>query len=258
MMPNKLKNELNVCLLNNKCFLFEQIYLTIKDNFSVVNLYEGFNDKSLDKIINQQSGIVIVDLYCITNLIEKMNLEGLTLGEDIPVMLFLKRDESITATILDSKIIKNIIVLPCSMQEIIDQIEFVNQNVQKNKIKKIVETGKGNQTNNDLIFIEKLEGIILDQMEKGDVTVNTIAIKMGKTAGKLNDKLKGSTGLSAVQFILQYRLKIAKNLLEQNKFNVQEVAIKTCFLSVSYFTKAFKGYFGVLPSKHNNTNYVYA
>jgi AraC-like DNA-binding protein len=228
MTLNKLKNELNVCLLNNKCLLFEQIYITLKDKFSVVNLHEGFNEQSLEKIVNQESGIIILDLYCITLLLEKINGVGAALPEHIPVMLFLKRDETIPATILENKIIKNIIVLPCSMHEIIEQIELVNSNIQKNKIKQIF-TDIITKTNTDAIFIEKLERIIIEQIEYDDVSVNTIAQKAGLSPENLNKAVKRITGLSSVQFILQYRLKIAKEILEKDKLNVQEVAIKNLF-----------------------------
>ena len=49
-------------------------------------------------------------------------------------------------------------------------------------------------------------------------------------------------------YILQQRLIIAARLSQTDHDTIEEIAIKTGFMSNSYFTKSFKNMFGIVPS----------
>jgi tetratricopeptide (TPR) repeat protein len=52
--------------------------------------------------------------------------------------------------------------------------------------------------------------------------------------------------------IRETRLKYAAELLEDSNLNISEVAYKSGFHSISYFSRSYKDYFGYPPKKHRN------
>jgi AraC-like DNA-binding protein len=62
------------------------------------------------------------------------------------------------------------------------------------------------------------------------------------------NKVKGLTGLGPLEFVRKIKLKIAVHLLEKG-YNVSEVAYRTGFSDVKYFSRQFKAQFGFSPSK---------
>ena len=72
---------------------------------------------------------------------------------------------------------------------------------------------------------------------------------MGVSRSQLYRKLKKINGKSISQFIREYRLQRALELLKEENLNTSEVAHKVGFGSASYFSKCFTDYFGYPPSK---------
>ena len=66
---------------------------------------------------------------------------------------------------------------------------------------------------------------------------------------QLHRKVKALTGQSASEFIRNYRLEYAYQLLQNNAGSVSEVAFQTGFSSASYFSKAFSAKFGQSPKE---------
>ena len=248
MKKTKTNNKLNICLLNNNCLLFEQVYLSIKTKYNIVNFQQEYRENAVANLAHQKEGLIFIDLHYLNILNTKINTNELIFNENIPLVLFLKRDQQISGSLLNDTKIKHLIILPCSITEIISQIEFLTFKIDAKD--KIIERTANQSLNIEKSFVEKLEKVIDSQLELVDISVKAIASKLNVHPNKLNEMVKKISGLSAVQFILKYRLEVAKEILEEQEVNIKEVAIKTCFLSLSYFTKAFKNNFGVLPSQH--------
>lgn len=64
--------------------------------------------------------------------------------------------------------------------------------------------------------------------------------------------LKDKKGITLRQYIIAYRLKAAKALLEYTKKSMAEIAEETGFTDASYFTKTFRAAFGVTPKDFRN------
>ncbi|MBO5769308.1 MAG: helix-turn-helix transcriptional regulator, partial [Bacteroidales bacterium] len=62
------------------------------------------------------------------------------------------------------------------------------------------------------------------------------------------NKLKATTGLSPVDFVLQIRIKRAIQLMQTRNFSIAEVAYKTGFNDPKYFSRCFKKFHGESPS----------
>ena len=65
--------------------------------------------------------------------------------------------------------------------------------------------------------------------------------------------LKDKKGQTLRQYIIGYRLKAAKRLLELTEKTVSEIAEETGFTDASYFTKSFKSAFGITPKEYRNS-----
>ena len=71
----------------------------------------------------------------------------------------------------------------------------------------------------------------------------------------VNRVFKASMGQSLHQYVIHYRLRIAKNLLTGTDYSIDEIARSVGFDSPSYFSKYFKEYFGEPPLSFR-TNYI--
>lgn len=65
-----------------------------------------------------------------------------------------------------------------------------------------------------------------------------------------SEKFKEHTGKNFNEFLKEFRVKKAKELLAMDRYKVYEVAQKTGFSDVKYFMKIFKEITGVSPGKY--------
>jgi AraC-like DNA-binding protein len=56
--------------------------------------------------------------------------------------------------------------------------------------------------------------------------------------------------VSPIEYLIQVRLKHAKRLLRSQSYTVSEIAEKTGFNSINYFSRVFKHHEGMCPSKY--------
>lgn len=82
-----------------------------------------------------------------------------------------------------------------------------------------------------------------------DITIWSRELGIGRT--KLFNKIKSITGLTPNDFILHIKLKKAAALLiEPNELTVAEISYRLGFSSPGYFSRCFKGRFGVSPLQY--------
>ena len=80
-------------------------------------------------------------------------------------------------------------------------------------------------------------------------TVEELARAVNFSRSQLNRKLKALTNSSPNELIRDFRLKRAKDLLEQGAGNVSEVAFQVGYSNLSYFGRTFKQAFEIKPSE---------
>ena len=107
-------------------------------------------------------------------------------------------------------------------------------------------------TSMDEKFLERAMGIIEEHMSDENFCVNEFYQEMAMSRSNLYRKLYALTNQNPSEFIRTLRLKRAAKLLEQNFGNVTEVAYQVGFYHLSYFSKCFKEYYGVLPTKYTS------
>lgn len=69
----------------------------------------------------------------------------------------------------------------------------------------------------------------------------------------VSQMLKKKAGITLHQYIIAYRLKAARSLLENTGKTVIDIADETGFTDASYFTKMFKASYGVTPKEFRNS-----
>ncbi|HSF54387.1 MAG TPA: response regulator, partial [Algoriphagus sp.] len=97
-------------------------------------------------------------------------------------------------------------------------------------------------------FLEKLQEVVAGNFDKPDFGAEDFALAMEMSRMQLHRKLKHLTGLSAMEFLKDQRLKTAANLLERGDLNISEVGYLVGFNDLSHFSKSFKAKFGFSPS----------
>ena len=89
---------------------------------------------------------------------------------------------------------------------------------------------------------------IQDQLE-ANLTVAGIARAVHMSPYHFTRLFKQSTGLSPYSYVIQARVKKAKELLTSNKFSIIEVSHRLGFADQSHLTRHFKNICGVTPKK---------
>lgn len=119
----------------------------------------------------------------------------------------------------------------------------------KQLLLKIIETVDENALPTRMV--EALDNYIRDNA--GDDISNTeIGAIFGYHPFYVSKVLKDRKGTTLRQYIIAYRLKLAKRLLAESAKSINEVAEECGFNDPSYFTKTFRSAFGMTPKDYRN------
>ena len=103
---------------------------------------------------------------------------------------------------------------------------------------------------NDEKFIHQAIQTVKANYKNPNYEVADFISDMGISKSLLNKKMNILTGQPAVQFIRNYRLAVAHELILKKKgnLNISEIAFEVGFNDPKYFTRCFAKHFGVAPS----------
>ena len=97
-------------------------------------------------------------------------------------------------------------------------------------------------------FVEMLETHYNDP----DFNIEKGSERLGLSRVHLYRKVKEVTGLSPTDFLRNFRLQKAAQLLSQRAATISEVAYSTGFSSPAYFAKCFKALYAITPTEYVN------
>ena len=83
-----------------------------------------------------------------------------------------------------------------------------------------------------------------------ELTIKQIAAVAALSEGECLRCFKRSTGLSPIQFLKDYRLIRAAELIRSTNNQISDIATQCGFLDMSYFAKSFKQAFGYTPTNY--------
>lgn len=100
-------------------------------------------------------------------------------------------------------------------------------------------------------FVVKLMDYTSQVWSDSSITVSNFQESLGYSKSKLYRTMMSIIGTSPNNFLKEYRLKEAIQLLDEQRHSISEIAYKTGFSSPAYFSKRFQEVYGTLPSHYN-------
>lgn len=86
------------------------------------------------------------------------------------------------------------------------------------------------------------------------ITLGDIATEMGMNRSAFCSYFKRLKGMTFTQFVVQYRLNTACELLKTTRRQVSEICFMVGFNDLSHFTRTFTAMFGMSPAKYRSVN----
>ena len=101
--------------------------------------------------------------------------------------------------------------------------------------------------------IKQAKEIIIENMTNPPSLVE-LSEEINLSLKKLKEGFKKIYGKPVYQFLIEYKMELAKKLLSDNNYNVNEVSLKLGYSTASHFITAFKNKYGLTP-KNFKQNY---
>ncbi|WNH08545.1 helix-turn-helix transcriptional regulator [Thalassobellus suaedae] len=101
----------------------------------------------------------------------------------------------------------------------------------------------------NVIKIRKAKDIIVSRIAEPP-SLQELADEIGLSLKKLKEGFKQIYGDSVFSFLFDYKMEVARKLLEAGNDNVNEVGLKVGYSTSSHFIAAFKKKYGTTPKKY--------
>ncbi|NUQ25200.1 MAG: response regulator [Saprospiraceae bacterium] len=123
-------------------------------------------------------------------------------------------------------------------------------NVAEEKGKFASPSSSGHALGNiDRKFLARLHEVVEEELENDQLSAEDLARHLTMSRSQLHRKLTAITGQSTGEFLRNYRLDKAMQLLRTGEGNVSEIAWRVGFVNAKHFSTSFKERFGVSPSE---------
>ena len=114
----------------------------------------------------------------------------------------------------------------------------------------LMEFQRNHNRDSEMSKIAPVLQFIHSNYHNATLTNELIATTFNYNPGYLSQMMKDYTGKSLHQYLISYRLKIAKENLTTTDDSINIIAWKSGFQSTAYFIKAFKEQTGMTPGKY--------
>ncbi len=150
-------------------------------------------------------------------------------------------EEAITLATRMCEVVKEQVVISSEIKTL-----YENENRNATIDKELIRTLKPDEEK----FLTHLMDHIENYWNKPNFNVSNFSKELGYSKSQLYRKLINLTGKSPNNFIREFRLHRALNLLHDQSGNISEVAYEAGYNSPAYFSKCFRDKYGILPSKY--------
>ena len=98
-------------------------------------------------------------------------------------------------------------------------------------------------------FQMKIIGIVNEQMEKGEVSVDALASELCLSTTQLRSRINDLTGETPQNYVLGIRMQKARHLMAAHpSIAIGDIALRCGYEEKASFSRAFKRYFGMSPT----------
>jgi two-component system response regulator YesN len=132
------------------------------------------------------------------------------------------------------------------LKQSIDEMEEWVKKVFKDSIQYI----KKNKNTKASQLIEKVKKYIADNYQDDELDIGKMAKSLFINYGHLCFIFKRDTGITINEYLTEFRIKKAKELISDGNQLVLDIAKKVGYSDANYFGKCFKKYYGLAPSKY--------
>ena len=141
-------------------------------------------------------------------------------------------------------------LLKIKTQKLLEEREFLIEKFASKRI--TLDSQKIGINHTEKAFLEKAEKVIENNLTNSEFVVEDLGRALSFSRMQLYRKFKSVRGLSANEFIREYRIKKAALLLRETDLNVSEILYTIGFTNRSYFSKCFKKTFDMSPKEYSN------
>lgn len=251
----------------------QPILLIVEDNDDVrayikKQLYKNYN---ITEAINGVEGFSLAQKIVPDLIISDVMMPGMS---GISLCKKLKQDEKtshipvILLTALASQASKvegietgadDYIVKPFNNEELISRVKNLihqRQLLREKYSRKLTLEPKVLSINSaDERFLNKVIQVVEKHIDNSIFSVEDFSAEVGMSRAQLFRKMRALTNQAPQDFIRDFRLKRAAQLLGDKVGNVSEIAYQVGFNNLSYFTKRFKELFGKTPSEYSSNKH---
>jgi len=149
-------------------------------------------------------------------------------------------------------------MLDCSYQGVSEQLFLEGKMLEliAHKIAQLDARNQGAEQNQKNLTPSEIEGIrhaaeLLSHRLEHPPTMTELSGAIGMCRSKFYRCFETVYGITPFEYLHRRRMETAGQLIREGEFNVTQTAYAVGYSSLSHFTKAFKNYFGVIPSKCN-------
>ena len=128
-----------------------------------------------------------------------------------------------------------------------------NQQRYRQSVSKSVEADKEEVLRNNRPLMDRVMALMEQRYMDSEFGVQEFCEALGMSRSIASKHLNAEAGMPVGQFIRNYRLNMARELLSEKtgNRNITEIAYKVGFNDPKYFTRCFTKMFGVSPSSYN-------
>jgi len=248
----KTKDKFKILIAEDEKELRNYIKKEFEKEYTIIEAIDG--QDAFSKTLKELPDLVLSDVAMprMNGRQLCMNIKSQSTTSHIPVILL---------SALDSKehVLKGLeagaddyITKPFDSSILIKKIENIINNRKRAK-DKLLNPEKGDpeidiKTDYDKEFVKKITAVVEENLSDPELSVRTLYTYVGMSRTAFYHKLKSLIDLSPAEFIRLIRLNKAKELLQEGKYNVNEVAYMCGFSDAKYFSTSFKKQFGKSPS----------
>lgn len=114
----------------------------------------------------------------------------------------------------------------------------------------ILEYIESNRISSGSRISEKCIELIEDNIASPELSVKWLGSQLYISENYLSRLFKTERGISLIKFIMQKKMEVAKKYLDEGYTNLQQISQLSGFADSLYFSKCFKKYYGLTPSRY--------
>lgn len=181
----------------------------------------------------------------------------------IPILMLTARTSDETRLDSYRMGVDDYILKPFSEEMLLTRIDNILRSKQRLQRKFTLDFDTGNisqpEESPDKKFMDQIMDVVKDNYKNSYFEVGDFAEALGVSRSFLNKKLQSLVGMSASQFMRNYRLNLAREMIIRNRetraMNISEIAYDVGFNDSKYFTRCFTKHFNITPSNLLSENY---